>query len=279
VIPMLDQVFPAEDSLDLLERRSRKPNADLTIGVIKFPRISNFTDFDPLDAEPTVNLKYITNRDEIGQCDAIILPGSKTTIADLDWLRRNGMAEIIANYTANGGTLMGICGGFQMLGTTITDPTGIEGTSGEYPGLNLLPLQTTIADLKTTRQLTTTSKYPQTGISIAGYEIHQGTTEWHPEVAASGDYEQLFTDETLGIVDRELSLWGTYLHGIFDNGMWRRNWLNQIRARRNLSPLTNAVPDYSSQREQIFDELADSISEYLDLAPLMNSGKPSSPII
>jgi adenosylcobyric acid synthase len=268
VIPMLDQVFPAEDSLDLLERRSRKPNADLTIGVVRFPRISNFTDFDSIDAEPTVNLKYITTTDELNNCDAVILPGSKTTIADLQWLRHTGIAETIPTYLANGGTIVGICGGFQMLGATIADPTGIEGTPGEYLGLNLLPLQTTITDTKTTRQRTTTTYYPRKGISIAGYEIHQGTTQWQPEAAHIDEYEQLFIDETLGIVNRDLTLWGTYLHGIFDNGKWRRNWLNQIRSRRNLAPITNDVQDYANQREEIFDKLADSISEYLDLAKL-----------
>ncbi|MCY7366590.1 MAG: cobyric acid synthase CobQ [Chamaesiphon sp.] len=268
VIPMLDQVFPAEDSLDLLERRSRKPNADLTIGVVRFPRISNFTDFDPIDAEPTVNLKYITNKDELNNCDAVILPGSKTTIADLHWLRQTGIAESIPNYLTNGGTIMGICGGFQMLGTTLADPTGIEGIAGEYPGLNLLPLQTTISDVKTTRQRATTSNYPHQGISIAGYEIHQGTTQWHSEQANIAEYEQLFTDQTLGIVDQQRTLWGTYLHGIFDNGKWRRNWLNHIRSRQNLAPITNEIPDYSTQREEIFDQLADSIAEYLDLSKL-----------
>jgi adenosylcobyric acid synthase len=271
VIPMLDQVFPAEDSLDLLERRSRKPNADLTIGVVRFPRISNFTDFDPLDAEPTVNLKYIMTRDEFLQCDGVILPGSKTTIADLNWLQQSGIAVSIPNYLLQGGTIMGICGGFQMLGTTLVDPTGIEGIPGEYAGLNLLPLHTTITETKTTRQRETTSNYPHPGISISGYEIHQGRTQWHSEGVNRADYTALFTDETLGIVDRQGILWGTYLHGIFDNGQWRRNWLNQIRSRRNLSPITNEVPDYASQREEIFDQLADSISEYLDLAPLMNS--------
>jgi adenosylcobyric acid synthase len=268
VIPMLDQVFPSEDSLDLLERRSRKPNADLTIGVVRFPRISNFTDFDPLDAEPTVNLKYITTTDELNNCDAIILPGSKTTIADLQWFQQTGIAAQILTYLAHGGTVMGICGGFQMLGTTIADPTGIEGIPGEHLGLNLFPLQTTISDLKTTRQCTTTSNYPQPDISISGYEIHQGTSQWHPQQAKIADYERLFIDETLGIVDRECMLWGTYLHGIFDNGRWRRDWLNQIRRRRQLAPITTDVPDYATQREEIFDKLADSISEYLDLAPL-----------
>ena len=268
VIPMLDQVFPSEDSLDLLERRSRKPNADVTIGVIRFPRIANFTDFDPIDAEPTVNLKYITTKDELSSCDALILPGSKTTIADLQWLQQTGIAAVLPDYLADGGTIMGICGGFQMLGTTLADPAGIEGIPGEYPGLNLFPLQTTITEIKTTRQLTTTTNYPEQGGSIAGYEIHQGTTQWHPERAASEEYEQLFTDESLGIVDRKLQLWGTYLHGIFDNGRWRRNWLNQIRLRRHLAPITTEVPNYASQREEIFDMLADSISEHLDLTRL-----------
>ena len=268
VIPMLDQVFPSEDSLDLLERRSRKPNADLTIGVVRFPRISNFTDFDPLDAEPTVNLKYITTKDELNTCDAVILPGSKTTIADLQWLQKTGIATMLPDYLANNGTIIGICGGFQMLGTTLADPTGIEGIPGEYPGLNLFPLQTTITETKTTRQLTTTTNYPTEGVSIAGYEIHQGTTQWHPERPASDEYEQLFTNKSLGIVDRQLHLWGTYLHGIFDNGKWRRDWLNQIRSRRHLSPITTDVPDYASQREEIFDKLADSISEYLYLSKL-----------
>ena len=271
VIPMLDQVFPAEDSLDLLERRADKPNAETTIGVIRFPRISNFTDFDPLDGEPTVKLKYITKADQLSSCDAIILPGSKTTIADLNWLKETGIASAIIKHHTNGRMIMGICGGFQMLGETIIDPTGIEGIAGEYPALNLLPIQTTITEIKTTRQRTTTSKYPHQDLSISGYEIHQGTSQWQLDRANTSQYEQLFSDETLGMVDRNRTIWGTYLHGIFDNSVWRRNWLNQIRTHKNLSPLTSDVLDYATQRDEIFDRLADSISEYLDLAPLMNS--------
>ncbi len=269
VIPMLDCVFPAEDSLDLLERRSRKPNADLLIGVVKFPRISNFTDFDPIDAEPTVDLKYITTAAEVNSCDALILPGSKTTIADLQWLQQTGMAAAIASYHANGGVVMGICGGFQMLGMTIADPTGIEGIAGEYFGLNLLPLTTTITATKTTQQRTVSSKYPHPDIEISGYEIHQGTTEWCANNANMQDYEPLFSNDELGIVDRHLTLWGTYLHGIFDNGKWRRNWLNQIRTRKHLAPLTTEVLDYATQRDELFDTLADAIGEHLDLSALL----------
>ncbi len=164
---------------------------------------------------------------------------------------------------------MGICGGYQMFGTCIIDPTGIEGIQGEYPGLNIFPLQTIITNTKTTRQSTANTNYPHSGLVISGYEIHQGTTEWHQQGAMIDEYMQLFSDDTLGIVDRELTVWGTYLHGIFDNGKWRRNWLNQIRSHRNLAPITNDVPDYSAQREEIFDKLADSISEYLDLSKLV----------
>lgn len=268
VIPYLEQVFPAEDSLDLLERRSRKPRAEITIGVIKFPRISNFTDFEPLDAEPTVNLEYINPPLDLDRYDAIILPGSKTTIADVNWLQRSGIAVKLTNYYRNGGVIMGICGGWQMLGEQIIDPMGIEGVSGEYPGLKLLPLRTTITEAKTTKRRNVSSYYPHPGLSISGYEIHQGITDWVDESAKRDKYQNLFDDDNLGIVDRELSIWGTYLHGIFDNGEWRRNWINHLRDRRNLPPLNDRVSDYASQREELFDRLADSIGEYLDLGQL-----------
>ena len=112
VIPYLQQVFPAEDSLDLLERRGRKPNADLTIAVIHLPKIANFTDFDPLEAENSVNLRYVRPQDELGNPDAVIIPGSKTTIADLNTLQATGMATALNTYVQQGGTVFGICGGF-----------------------------------------------------------------------------------------------------------------------------------------------------------------------
>jgi adenosylcobyric acid synthase len=268
VIPYLEQVFPAEDSLDLLERRSRKPRAEITIGVIKLPRIANFTDFEPLDAEPTVNLEYITSLTNVDRYDAIVLPGSKTTIADLNWLHQTGIAAQLSAYHQHGGVVMGICGGWQMLGETVSDPEGIEGVKGDYPGLKLFPLKTLIASHKTTQQRTTTSHYPVPNLKISGYEIHQGITTWSSGEVGNTHYENLFSETNLGIVDRELSLWGTYLHGIFDHGGWRRNWLNHLRSRRNLPPLNTQVLDYHYQREAIFDQLADSIGEYLDLQPL-----------
>jgi adenosylcobyric acid synthase len=135
VIPYLDQVFPAEDSLDLLDRKPAKANSELNIAVIRLPRIANFTDFDPLESEPSVTVKYLHPKQDLGHPDAVIIPGTKTTIADLNVLQKSGMAEAIQNYAASGGTVLGICGGFQMLGQTIADPEGMEGQAGKYQGL------------------------------------------------------------------------------------------------------------------------------------------------
>ncbi|OLP17117.1 cobyric acid synthase CobQ [Leptolyngbya sp. 'hensonii'] len=273
VVPWIDQVFPAEDSLNLFERRSSKTTGELTIAVIRLPRISNFTDFDPLEAEASVNLKYLSPRDSLGYPDAIILPGSKTTIADLLMLQKSGMAEEIQNYAAAGGTILGICGGFQMMGKMLADPEGIEGHEGRYRGLGLFPLKTIITGQKVARQRLVTSNYPQLGLPVAGYEIHQGrTSPMDPEkpILTEGQtFNPLFDDRNLGIVDSTQSLWGTYLHGIFDNGPWRRTWLNRLRQQRGLKALPTGIPNYREQREAMLDSLATTIEAHLDLTPLL----------
>lgn len=283
VIPWIDHIFPAEDSLDLLERRSsNKGESDLTIAVVRLPRISNFTDFDPLEAEPSVALRYVSPNDSLGHPDAVILPGSKTTIADLMVLQKTGMAQAIQNYVAAGGTLLGICGGFQMLGKIIADPEGIEGETGRQRGLELLPVKTVITTQKIARQRLVTSNYPQTGLPVAGFEIHQGRTRLlEPEEggppsglvknASKGQnpYQPMFDDPSLGIVDITQSVLGIYLHGIFDNGPWRRAWLNHLRQRRGLPALATGVSNYREQREAILDSLADMVEKYVDLTPVL----------
>ena len=177
VIPWIDEAFPAEDSLSLLERPAVKTQAEITVAVIRLPRISNFTDFDALEAEPSVNVKYLSPKDNLGYPDAVILPGTKTTISDLLVLQQTGMAEAICNYAAAGGTVIGICGGFQIMGQMLADPEGLEGQEGRFDGLGLLPLRTVITQQKVARQRTVTSKYPQEGLPVVGYEIHQGRTQ------------------------------------------------------------------------------------------------------
>ncbi|MCM0594290.1 MAG: cobyric acid synthase CobQ [Gloeotrichia echinulata IR180] len=269
VIPYLDYVLPAEDSLDLLERKTQKSQGDLNIAVIRLPRISNFTDFDPLESEPTVSVKYLSAKQDLGHPDAVIIPGTKTTIPDLILLQRSGMAEAIQNYAASGGTVLGICGGYQMLGQIIADPEGIEGQAGRYQGLSLLPIKTVITGQKIARQRQVSSNFPQMGLPVTGFEIHQGRSRIEQQTD-SQSYQPLFDDHNLGLVDSCQSVWGTYLHGIFDNGPWRRAWLNRLRQQRGLKSLPTGVANYREQREQILDSLATEIESYLDLTPFLS---------
>jgi adenosylcobyric acid synthase len=261
----MDALFPAEDSLDLMERRGRKKGTEVTIGVIRLPRISNFTDFDPLEAEPTVGVKYLGLGDELDDLDAVILPGSKTTIPDLLKLQAAGMADRIQTYIANGGTVLGVCGGFQMLGQQLDDADGLEGESGSFSGLGLLPFQTVMAGEKIVRQRQVKTAFPQADLPLQGYEIHLGRSQ---QLNTNG-FEYLFDDPTLGVVNQSRSLWGTYLHGIFDSGAWRRMWLNHIRQKKGLKPLTAMLPDYIQQRNELIDRLADHIERFMDLRPIL----------
>ncbi|MGD1905899.1 MAG: cobyric acid synthase CobQ [Leptolyngbyaceae cyanobacterium] len=270
VVPWLAQSFPAEDSLSLMEPSSQKKSAELNIAVIRLPHISNFTDFDPLEAEASVNVSYISPKDSLGYPDAVILPGTKTTISDLMVLKRTGMAEEIQSYASAGGTVLGICGGYQMMGEYMADPEGIEGQDGRYPGLGLLPVRTIISSKKVARQRLVTSEYPYMGLPVSGYELHQGRTQMvASNQADETTYENLFDDKGLGLVDSSQSVWGVYLHGLFDNGPWRRSWLNRLRQQRGLGSLPTGINNYREQREMMLDLLADSVDAYLDLNPLL----------
>ncbi|AFY79545.1 MAG: cobyric acid synthase CobQ [Hydrococcus sp. C42_A2020_068] len=272
VIPWREAMFPAEDSLDLLERRSYKQNSEVKIAIVRLPRISNFTDFDPLDAEPTVSIKYVNLQEPLGHPDAVIIPGSKTTITDLMALCESGMADKIRDYADAGGIVLGICGGFQMLGQSVFDPERVESDEDEYPGLNLLPVETIISRDKTARQRQAVSNYPQSGLPIVGYEIHQGMTRIVEPAKKSTkpSYYPLFNDSNLGMVNESQSIWGCYLHGLFDNGPWRRAWLNYLRQRRGLYSLPTGIANYREQREAILDAIADLVDEHLNLTPLMS---------
>ncbi|MGJ3253641.1 MAG: cobyric acid synthase CobQ [Elainellaceae cyanobacterium] len=274
VIPWLDQAFPAEDSLSLMDRHSGHDPRDVTVAVIRLPRISNFTDFDPLEAESSVSVKYVGLKDNLGYPDAVILPGSKTSIADLIALQRTGMAEAIQSYAAAGGTVLGICGGFQIMGKMLADPEGLEGHEGRYRGLDLVPLKTVITNQKVARQRLVTSNYPQPGLPVSGYEIHQGRSQIMLNSDNAQDeegpvFKAMFDDANLGVVDMSQSIWGTYLHGIFDNGPWRRSWLNRLRKQRGLNSLPTGIPNYREQREVMLDSVADVVDAYVDLKPIL----------
>jgi adenosylcobyric acid synthase len=276
VMPWLEELFPPEDSLDLLERRARKPEAELTIAVVRLPSLSNFSDLDPLEAEPSVRLQWIRAGEALGQVDAVILPGSKQTLRDLEELRGKGLANALRAYVACGGQLFGLCGGLQMLGTELHDPEGLEGGEGGA-GLGLLPLRTVFHGEKTLRRRRSRALWPgaagvtaadsedQEGLELEGFELHHGRSEC---TAAP-----LCTDEGLGWWqnwgDQGGMVAGTYLHGVFENGPWRRRWLNGMRQHRGLAPLPANPPHHGRQREALLDRLADAFESHVNLRPLL----------
>ena len=268
VMPWLNELFPPEDSLDLLERRPKRGSCDLEIAVLRLPSLSNFSDLDPLEAEASVRLRWVSPGDNLGEPDAVILPGSKQTLRDLQALQSSGLGQQLQSYGAAGGSLLGICGGMQLLGHQLSDPNGLEGdaSSAAIDGLDLLPLTTCFGDGgKALRQRSVVAHWPvQTAIS--GFELHHGATQ-------AGQGAQPISD------DPELGWWkttaaggsvaGTYLHGLLDNGPWRRHWLNQLRRRKGLADLPLDQAHHREHRDQLLDRLADAFEQHVDLTPLL----------
>jgi adenosylcobyric acid synthase len=275
VMPWLDELFPPEDSLDLLERRGRKGGAELEIAVLRLPSLSNFSDLDPLEAEPTVQLRWLAPGEELGQPDGVIVPGSKQTLRDLAALQASGLDEALRAYVAGGGQVFGICGGLQLLGRELLDPQGLEGIPGSRAGLNLLPLRTVFGEAKALRQRRSPALWPASSTAAAGlgalelegFELHRGrSTALEPcqPLCAACDLGWVQTSgEQGGLVA------GTYLHGVFESGAWRRRWLNQLRLRRNLPALSEAQPHHSRQRDALLDRLADAFERHVNLEPLL----------
>ncbi len=279
VMPWLEELFPPEDSLDLLGRGGRKAGAELEIAVLRLPSISNFSDLDPLEAEPSVRLRWLRPGDPLGSPDAVILPGSKQTLGDLAALRRAGLDGELRRYLAGGGHVFGLCGGLQLLGRELLDPEGLEG-SGEVErrGLDLLPLRTVFGGAKALRQRRSRALWPKTGgdrdttlaggLELCGFELHRGQTS----VLADGP-QPLAGDAGLGwwqaLGDHGGLVAGTYLHGVFESGPWRRQWLNRLRRRQGLPPLSLDQPHHSRQRDQLLDRLADAFEAHVNLEPLL----------
>ena len=264
VMPWLDELFPPEDSLDLLERRGRKRGAELDIAVLKLPSLSNFSDLDPLEAEPTVQLNWIAPGEALGRPDAVVVPGSKQTLRDLGALQSSGLGGQLSAYAQQGGAVLGICGGMQLLGRELHDPQGLEGGAGSsHAGLNLLPLRTVFGEAKALRQCSSPALWPDAAEAalLEGFELHRGaTSELEPCTS-------LAAEAGLGWV--EGTVVGTYLHGVFESGPWRRRWLNQLRARKGLPLLSERQPHHSRQREALLDRLADAFEQHVNLEPLL----------
>lgn len=258
VIPyMTDIHIEEEDSVDLAEKAIRAEQGKVNIAVVMLRHLSNFTDFDALELDTRVHLYYTNNTAELDKADIIVVPGSKSTIDDLYELRRNGCAQAIQKAHRNGKQIIGICGGYQMLGMEVLDPLHVEGNMERLPGLGLMPLTTTMNGEKITRQVSF-ELIDMPGKSLSGYEIHMGKTQLMPHTESAKLPKQL---TTIGGY-RHKNCIGTYIHGIFDNADFidyiLRPFANKLSGKESLF-------DYHTYKEQQYDMLAEHIRKHVDM--------------
>ena len=241
VVPFFKDIhIEEEDSVALAQKSFQLERGKVNVAVVMLKHLSNYTDFNALEQDPRVHLFYTNQVDDISKSDIIILPGTKSTLSDLYELRRNGCAQAILQAHRNGKTVVGICGGYQMLGLTVNDPDHLEGNIERLPGLGLLPIHTTMTQEKTTRQVT----FQFEGQSCQGYEIHQGVSDTEQSI--------LQTDHCIG----------TYIHGFLDNAPVIDYLL------RNKTPEATPVQNYTDFKEQQYDKLAEHVRQYVDIPRL-----------
>ena len=261
---------PEEDSLGLEAGSLSDEDTLVDVAVMRLPHIANFDDFDPLRHERGVRLRYVRGLDEFGQPDLIVIPGSKTTVDDLDWLRSQGLADKITALRETGTPVIGICAGFQMLGRELHDPSGVESNRSVTSGLGLLPTLTTFQEEKVTHQVSARVTEGRgllggcLGATLSGYEIHMGVT-------AEGSLSSPFLVESRsgdsasapdGALDADGLTLGTYMHGLFHNRKLRRSVLDFAAERRGVA-LPQADEDVDLNEE--YDKLAALVREHLDM--------------
>lgn len=278
VIPHLENLgIDDEDSVSLEEKHTSRKRADLTVAVIQTPKISNFTDFDALAKEEDVSLYYVKEGESIGRPDLILLPGSKNTTEDLLYLRRSGLEKTIKTAVCQGIPLIGICGGYQMLGETIYDPYHTESEHEQTAAMGLLAMETTFGRHKLTSQVQAQCSALRfldseiTANNLHGYEIHMGQTVFleekksHPFLLTERANEEVSLKE--GLCREDGLVFGTYIHGIFDNDGFRRAILNALRKHKNLPLLENKV-NTSAAKEASYNRLADTVRQNIDMTLL-----------
>jgi adenosylcobyric acid synthase len=270
VVPHLgDGLVPEEDSLALETRSAAIDDARVVAAVVRLPRIANFDDAEPLAGEPGVAVRFVTRASEIDAADLVIVPGSKSTIADLTWLRARGLAPAIQRAAHERRVVLGICGGFQMLGERLVDPHGVE-TGGEAPGLGLLPVSTTFASPKTTLRVRARVTghgllSGAAGAEINGYEIHAGVTlDGGPAALTIVQRGGAPVDASDGAVVG--SVVGTYVHGLLTCAPLRRALLVEAARRRGVAADPRWGAHEGSDR---YDRLADLVGAALDLDVIM----------
>nr|WP_317348165.1 cobyric acid synthase [uncultured Blautia sp.] len=269
VAPYLDIQVEDEDSLtDRFDRNQEIGLID--IAVIRVPRISNFTDFNPFESIPGVSLRYVKHLSELGNPDVIMLPGTKNTMEDLQWLRESGMEALILKAAAKGTFVFGICGGYQMLGESLSDPYGVE-AGGTMRGMGLLPMETVFAKKKTRTQVQ--GKYldiqgeyePLSGVEFTGYEIHMGESTWKSGAKASTWTKDSVSgkEKTEGTVYGNVC--GTYVHGIFDREESALALIRAVGEKKGIDVSNMEGVDFAAFKETQYDILAAELRKHLDI--------------
>ena len=257
VLPMIDVDLDDEDSLS--SRLTRNTKNPIDISVIRLPRLSNFTDFNALEVKDLSSVRYIKDVRELGHPDMIILPGTKNTMDDLLWLRQSGLEAEILKYASSGGLILGVCGGYQMLGEQLFNPERIEGDTEYLRGLGLLPVDTTFtAEKSRTRVRGTVQAAPFEGVRIDSYEIHMGRSD------VRGDpFCRLDNGMTDGC--HSGSVYGTYLHGLFDTGEMTEALIGHLAKAKALDPDSFEACSHKEYVRRQYDILADAARKALDM--------------
>jgi adenosylcobyric acid synthase len=275
VIPFFDHIsVEHEDSVALdavTDPEKIVKSGKINIAVVRLPHISNFTDFQPLELEGAVNLSYISRPRPLDGVDLLILPGSKNTRKDLEWLGGKGWDMHINNYVAAGGRVVGICGGYQMLGKSVEDPHGVEGTPGFSFGLGILDVRTIFADEKKLARVTGRTV---AGLhEIGGYEIHMGVTATAEGLAPFATIcAEGGTEHHDGAVSRDGGIWGSYIHGLFEGAQFRAALLESLNPviYGQEQPGSAAVPQGKSSRDEQYDLLAEFFARHLDMKKILD---------
>ncbi|RRN70052.1 cobyric acid synthase [Peribacillus simplex] len=268
VLPYLDVNIEAEDSLALSSLRFKKPKKaefPIDVAVLRLPRISNFTDVDPFFDEPGVGVRLVGSVHELGNPDLLILPGTKNTMEDLEWMKSVGLDGAINELREQGTVIFGICGGFQMLGTKLFDPDAVEGNGENAEGLSLLPVETVFQAEKKTVQMEgvlSDGMIMEGEMNLNGFEIHLGRTTLEPQVRP---FLLLKDGREDGAISTDNKVMGTYLHGIFHNRLFTRLLVNQIRRNKGLEEVKENVRSDSERREEAYNLLASHLEENIDM--------------
>ena len=278
VVPHIEQMgIDDEDSVSLEEKQAAPKEGDIRIAVIQTPKISNFTDFDALAHEKDVALYYVKSVEDLGEPDVIMLPGSKNTTEDMLYLRKSGLGEKILAHAKAGKAVIGICGGYQMLGEVIRDPQHTESQNDEVAGLGLLGMETVFASEKLTSQVVAQCQdlhFMGQSISadnLQGYEIHMGHTAFtreadkHPFTVCQRRGKACASQE--GTANAAGNVFGTYIHGVFDNDVFRRSVLNALRHSKGLEALAN-TRNVMAEKQNAYEHLADVVENALDMEKL-----------